>query len=102
MTKQVKSVRFDGELLELFSEYSALLHEMFGYTLSFSAIANEAFAGFIMESTDRWYGIMQSQPVVERLPNGKVKKYEFTEAQLSKMDELRNEALALWAVTQQE
>lgn len=102
MAKQVKSVRFDEELLELFSEYSALLNEMFGYTLSFSAIANEAFAEFIKESTDHWYDIMQSQSVVKSLPNGKVKKYEFTETQITKMNELRNEALALWASAQQQ
>lgn len=102
MAKQVKSVRFDGELLELFFEYSSLLHEMFGYTLSFSAIANEAFAEYIKESTDQWYHAMQSRSVVESLPNGKVRKYEFTEAQITQMDELRNEALALWVSAQEQ
>ena len=102
MAKKVKSVRFDGELLELFSEYSSLLHEMFVYTLSFSAIANEAFAEFMKESTDHWYHIMQSQSVVERLPNGKVKKYEFTEAQITKMETLSNEAFFLLASVQEQ
>ncbi|MCR5353942.1 MAG: hypothetical protein K6D98_06535, partial [Clostridiales bacterium] len=69
----------------VFDSYSALLQDIFGYSLSLSNVLNEALAEFLADSAGNWASTMESKSVVETLPNGKVKKYEFTEEQIEKM-----------------
>ncbi len=102
MAKQVKSVRMDEDLLNVFDSYSNLLQEMFGYSLSLSSIVNEALADFLASSACRWTEIMESQTVVETFPDGKVRKYEFSEEQIKKMREIENFAGSISASYQPE
>ncbi len=90
MAKQIRSVRVDEEITDVFTEYSALLQEMFGYTVSFSALVNEALAEYLMHSAERWVSAMESRSVVDPQPNGKMKRYDFTEEQIAKMEDIRN------------
>jgi len=101
MAKQVKSMRIDEELLSTFSEYSELLKEMFGYSLSLSTVVNEALAQFLTESTENWVNSMKSKSVIDHLPNGKIKHYEFTEEQIKKMEQICNDAGAMYYSYQQ-
>ena len=98
MAKQVKSVRMSEDVLDAFASYSDLLQEMFGYSLSLSNVVNEALADFISNSASSWIALMaHSTSVVETLPNGKVKKYEFTEEQIEKMQNIENLAACISA-----
>jgi len=101
MAKQIKSVRFDEEVINVFLEYSVLLNEMFGYTLSFGAVANEAVAEFLMNASSNWCSAMESKSVIDRLPNGKIKKYEFSEEQIEKMENIHKKAMIVWTTMQE-
>ena len=101
MAKLVKSIRFDEELVKLFSDYASLLGEIFGYSLSFSALVNEAFAEYMKNSTENWVQAMAARAIVDRLPNGRLKRYDFSEDQIKQMESLKNDALSIWASTQQ-
>jgi len=102
MAKQIKSVRFEEGLLELYTDYSNLLNEMFGYSLSFGAIVNEAFAEFLMNSSGHWCNVLENKSVVKTFPNGRVEIYEFTEEQIAKMQEIQRETTAIWGSMQQQ
>lgn len=97
MAKQIKSIRFDEDLVEVFEDYSNLLNELFGTTLSFASFVNEAAAEFLVHSLERWSTAMESNSVVDRQANGKLKKYEFTDDQIAKMKDLLNDAYAVYA-----
>ena len=88
MAKQVKSVRMSEDVLEAFTSYSDLLQEVFGYSLSLSNVVNEALADFLANSAGFWASAMESKAIVETLPNGKAKKYDFTEEQIKKMRDI--------------
>ena len=88
MVKQVKSVRIGEDILNVFSSYSDLLQEIFGYSLSLSNVINEALADYLANSADTWAQLMKTKSVVETLPNGKVKQYNFTEEQIKKMNDI--------------
>ena len=45
MAKQIKSVRFDEDLVEVVEDDSRFLNELFGHTLSFAPFVNEAAEG---------------------------------------------------------
>ena len=92
MAKQARSIRIDEDLLEVFAEYSKLLKETFGYSLSLSTVVNEAMAGFIMDSAEKWVTAMVKKSVVEPLPNGKMKRYEFDDEQIERMNKIANDA----------
>ncbi len=95
MSKQVKSIRLNDELICAFTDYSNLLREMFGYTLSFGGVVSEALAEYLEKFSERWVGIMESQSVVDPLPNGRFKRYDFSEEQISRMDAIHKRALAM-------
>ncbi len=97
MAKQIKSIRFDEYLVEVFEDYSSLLAELFGNKLSFASFVNEATAAFLVQSLKHWTSAMETNSVVDRQANGKLKRYEFTEEQISKMKDLLNEAYSVYA-----
>ena len=97
MAKQVRSIRLDEDLMDAFSDYSALLQEMFGYSTSLGAIANEAIAKYLMDSADNWATMMKSKSVVDIQPNGKMKHYDFSDKQIKKMEAICNSATGIWA-----
>ncbi len=96
MAKQVRSIRLDDCLLSTFTDYSNLLHEMFGYTLSLSTIVNEAMAEFMLHSAEHWVSAMESGSIVDPLPNGKMKRYEFNDDQIERMKKIVNDAGAVF------
>ena len=97
MAKQLKSVRISEDLLKAFSSYSDLLQEIFGYSLSLGNVINEALADYLANSAGHWAAVMESRSVIETLPNGKVKQYNFTEEQIKKMSEIQNWAESISA-----
>ena len=100
MAKQVKSVRMDEELVNVFSEYANLVNEMFGYSVSLSALVNESLAECLMNSAQTWIATMKSKTVVDPQPNGKMKQYEFTDEQIKRMEAIHNNAASIYAVLQ--
>ncbi len=102
MSKQVKSVRFDENLLKLFDDYSEFLKMTFGKRISFSSFVNEALAEYLCSSISFYLNAMHDESIVRQLPNGRLKRYEFTEEQLAKIDELDNEAGAVQGCMLQE
>jgi len=97
MAKQVKSIRLAESLTDVFSDYSSLLQEMFGYSTSLSSIANEAIAEYLMDSASKWVNAMKSKSVVDIQPNGKMKHYDFSDEQIEKMELVCNNATGIWA-----
>lgn len=96
MAKEVKSIRIDEELTDLFKDYSNLLNEMFGYSLAFSNVVSESLSEFLMDSSEKWLSAMRSQSVVDRLPNGKLKRYRFTDKQIERMADIWKRAAVIW------
>lgn len=97
MAKQVRSVRLDEDLMDIFSDYSGLLQEMFGYSVTLSAFANAAIAEYLMNTASQWVDVMQSKSVVDIQPNGKMKHYEFSDEQIKKMKIVCNNATGIYA-----
>lgn len=95
MSKQLKSIRFDDDLLDLFTEFSALMTELFGDSLSFSGIVNEAVAAYLDDVISRYAQLMEAGAIVEHLPNGKIREYAFGEGQIAHMKKLSQDASAL-------
>lgn len=96
MAKQVKSVRFEPQLLNLFYDYSNLLKEMHGMTLPFGLIVNTALAKYIAELVDNTFRAMGKEKIFwERLPSGMWKEHKVTEDQFSKLQEFQNLAEGL-------
>lgn len=97
MAKQVKSIRVDDSIMEVFTNYAELTNELFGNGKpSFGAFANEAIAKELMNVTSMWVSTMESQAVVERLPNGKLKRFSFSDEQIERMKVLEEEAAAAY------
>ena len=82
MSKQIKSVRFNDDILQVFEEYSSLSKELFGTKISFGSFVNEAVAKLLYEISDGWASAMENDSLVEVQPNGKIKKLVFTEDQI--------------------
>lgn len=101
MAKQVRSIRLDEGLLSTFVDYSNLLQEMFGYSLSLSTIVNEALAEFMQHSAEQWVSTMESGSIVDPLPNGKMKRYEFNDNQIERMKTIVNDAAAVYHILQE-
>lgn len=101
MAKQVKSVRMNEKLIEVFNDYSALLQEMFGSTVSLSTLVNASLAEFLANSADSWISAMQSRSVVDFQPNGLMKHYEFTDEQVKRMATIRDHAAGLSVALQE-
>ena len=70
MAKLVKSVRFDEELLHIFSDYSAFQEKTFGTELSFSRYVNDSVATELEKDSSQWEALMQSRSIIERTSNG--------------------------------
>lgn len=97
MSKQIKSVRFNDDIIEVFEQYSALSTELFGTKESFGAFVNEAVAKLLYERTEAWASSMESSSIVEVQPNGRIKKLEFSESQIQSAKELFDSALSAYA-----
>ncbi len=96
MAKQIKSIRFDEDILSVFEKYSALFVELFGRQVSFPAFVNEAVAKELYRSTNDLANWIADGSVVEVLPNNKIKKIEFSEVQVERIKELAQEALSVY------
>ncbi len=96
MPKQLKSIRFNDEIIEVFEQYSALGTELFGTKESFGAFVNEAVAKLLYERTEAWASSLGSGSVVEVQPNGRIKKLEFTDAQIRSAKELLDSAYSVY------
>ena len=97
MAKQVKSIRVDDSIMNVFTKYAELTNELFGNGKpSFGSFVNEALAKELMNITSMWVNTMENQAVVERLPNGKLKRYSFSSEQVEKMRALEEHATAAY------
>lgn len=97
MSKQIKSVRFNDDVVEVFEQYSALGAELFGTKESFGAFVNEAVAKLLYERTEAWVGSMGTDSFVEVKPNGRIKKLQFSDSQIQSAKELFDSALSAYA-----
>ncbi len=96
MAKQIKSVRFNDDVIEVFDKYSSLSTELFGTKESFGAFVNEAVAKLLYERTDAWVSSMESSSVVEVQPNGRIKKLAFSDTQIQSAKELFDSAFSAY------
>ncbi len=96
MAKQVRSVRFDKELIDLYNSYAAYEKEVFGTERSLSSYANEALAFYFEDHISFMYNAISSNSIVERTPDGRLFKRTFTEDQVRRLEEIMNEACATY------
>ncbi len=96
MSKQIKSVRFNDEIVDLFERYSALTTELFGTKESFGAFVNEAVAKLLYDRTEAWASSMGTDSFVEVKPNGRIKKLEFTDTQIQAAKKLSDSAFSVY------
>ena len=95
MDKTSKSVRLDNEILELIDRYCSFLKDVFGSSVSFSNIVTSGLLQYMESETGKYEDIMEKGSIVATLPNGKLKKLDFSDEEIKRISDLHDEAREL-------
>ena len=95
MAKQIKSIRFDTDILDIFNEYASWQQKVFEDEISFSAFLNQAVINALENACSRWSALVQANSVIERTTNGNPRIHKFSKAQIDEIALLANKCKQL-------
>lgn len=93
MARNVKSLRLDQWVIDLTEDYLKQTNAMFGDKISFANLVETALLDFIATNATKTADRIRCGSLVQRLPNGKFRAYEFPEETVNQLEQIGNNAM---------